>query len=287
MVSPSLLTAPLPLVPWSCVEDPQSSRVPSRQTSKSFLTSVPSPYAAVMRQILSALLPAAVILCGLGCQTAGKVEEQEKLWPAYYDAEEAGDYTLAEEYLDRLEKAVAARGGRRALEMIQVDFARASVRQNQKRLGEAEQLYQQCLSNIASFTDSARPSTATFTLLKQTQVLALTELGRINVAHEEWDQALLQLEAAASIARQQVNSDPLLPVLPLHDLAILHFGLGNYPQAEAAITEALEHQEKAQGRHDINRVELLATYAVLLQKTGREKEAEEVTRQAESLINGQ
>lgn len=237
-----------------------------------------------MRWILFPVFLLPLVLGNAGCQTPPKIENPETLWSAYYAAEESGDNATADRLLDRLEAAVAAAAsdGHPTVEPIRIHFARASLRQGQARLEDAEHLYRKTLREIADVTAQSRPTGSLSKLLAQTKVLSLTELGRIHVARDEWNQALKQLEESVDIARQE--DDPLLAVLPLHELAILRFGLGQYPQSEAAIREALDRHSKSRNATPLDRFELLATYAVLLQKTGRATEADEITRQAEDLI---
>ena len=133
----------------------------------------------------------------------------------------------------------------------------------QGRYGNAEPLYLRALGIYELTRGPEHPDVAA----------TLNNLGVLYRMHGQFSEAKPMLERALAIKRKTMGSQHPDVALALSNLGTLYYAQGLYDDAEPLYREALAIREQALGPDHVEVAKSLKEYALLLIKTGRQREA--------------
>jgi tetratricopeptide (TPR) repeat protein len=170
-----------------------------------------------------------------------------------------------------------------AVRLANIEFSRGS-------LEEACRLYQEALSGILQGERGERRSGASSAREK---VDALLGLGRISAARQKQADAARYFEQAGLTAGAEFGRDSVRHIEALLGLAEARLQLGELPQAEGLLNEAIDRQERTfqeslrlhmPTEDGVGRlVAALVKKAEVLRFTGRDKEAEAIDKHIDKI----
>jgi non-specific serine/threonine protein kinase/serine/threonine-protein kinase len=144
----------------------------------------------------------------------------------------------------------------------------ASVRVEQGRYGEAEQLFRDALAEMKASRGEDHP--ATIALTSNLSVL-LQRQGKL-------DESIQLLRSALEVSRRVNGPDHPDSSLTANNLALALDAAGEYAEAEKMYVEVLQRRRRLLGDDDPGLLIAESNYALLLQKLGRLDDAEQQFR---------